>query len=381
MKHKVSIVHWAPVEMYPPAVNLVRYLTDTGRWDVSLHTTRNGHKRTDFQYSGVAVHRSENPSGKKGATKASAYAAFQTQTTSRLVKEKPDVVIYFEPMSSLPVFLASTLGSRSKVFIHHHEYHEPGEFLRPGMRFAKTLHRIEQSRLFSRAQWISHTNAERLKMFLRDNPTAPASVSHVLPNLPSRSWSKDRGEPWISATAPLKLVYVGSLSRADTYIEEVVTWIQSAGGEVTLDIYAYNLDADTRSWLGKLGDERVRFHPDGVEYADLPATLSKYHTGLILYKAQSLNYEYNASNKLFEYLACGLDVLFPSEMLGVQPYARDDRAPRVLEADFRNGKGLDIARLKNRGSIPFEPMTVFADDVLGELEREMNVAVGRNSDR
>jgi hypothetical protein len=382
MTHKVSIVHWAPVEMYPPAINLVRFLADTKRWDVSLHTTWNRHGRPDFEYAGVTIHRSANPSGKTGIARAFAYSAFQAKTTSQLLRKRPDVVMYFEPMSSLPVLIAHKLGARARSFIHHHEYHEPEEFLRPGMRFARTLHRLEQDELFADADWISHTNGERLKMFLRDNPKAPAAVSRVLPNLPPRSWATRRDSPWTSATPPFKLVYVGSLSRADTYVEEAVGWITSrAARDVTLDIYAYNLDTDTRSWLATLGDDLIRFHPKGVEYDELPRVLSGYHAGLILYKAHSPNYEHNASNKLFEYLACGLDVLFPSEMLGVQPYARDDRAPRVLEVDFRTGHGLDIERLTNRGSIPFVPMNEFADDVLGELETEMSAAAGRISDR
>jgi hypothetical protein len=118
MRRKVSVVHWSPVEMYPPAINLVRFLADTGRWDVSLHTTWNGHERTDFRHPGVNVHRSANPSGKTGVAKVAAYAAFQAQTTSRLLSEKPDAVIYFEPMSSLPVyFAAGPVHGRSCSFI------------------------------------------------------------------------------------------------------------------------------------------------------------------------------------------------------------------------------------------------------------------------
>ena len=57
--------------------------------------------------------------------------------------------------------------------------------------------------------------------------------------------------------------------------------------------------------------------------------------GVILYKCKTLNQRFAAPNKLFEYLACGLDVWFPAEMEGCFEYA-SDAIPRVLKVDFNN---------------------------------------------
>jgi hypothetical protein len=60
----------------------------------------------------------------------------------------------------------------------------------------------------------------------------------------------------------------------------------------------------------------------------LPQVLSQYDVGLILYRCRTLNFVYNATNKLFEYLVCGLDVWYPPCMLGLKTYARSTIAPR-----------------------------------------------------
>lgn len=50
----------------------------------------------------------------------------------------------------------------------------------------------------------------------------------------------------------------------------------------------------------------------GINYSDLPGVIRAYDVGVILYNGHIANYVFNAPNKLFEYLACGLDVWSPS---------------------------------------------------------------------
>ena len=54
-----------------------------------------------------------------------------------------------------------------------------------------------------------------------------------------------------------------------------------------------------------------------ISQSDFPLIISQYQIGLVLYKGHIPNYIYNAPNKLFEYLACGLDVWYPICMKGI----------------------------------------------------------------
>ena len=164
---------------------------------------------------------------------------------------------------------------------------------------------------------------------------------------------------------------MGSLSRADTFIEEAVGWIKSLErGTASLDIFSYHQDPETHFWLHSVADDRIRFHEQGVPYGELPDLLRNFHFGLILYKGNTLNYVHNASNKLFEYLACGLDVLYPKQMLGVKPFAASNSRPRVLECDFEHmGDASDL--FLGRQNLPRNKNRFDCATEFGRLEETM----------
>lgn len=373
---KLAVVHWSPVEMYPPVMNLVRYFARRNGWAVTVHTTDNAFSLPVFAADGARILRSANPSNTNRVTASARYLAFHLGTAGRLIRDDPHVVLYFEPQSSFPVTVARFFRSFA-LFIHHHEYHAPEEFRRRGMRLARLFHNLEQAHLFPRARWISHTNPERLDLFLRENPTASPRSAHVLPNLPPADWPRSRSNAWeVAPPPPLRLVYVGSVSTSDTHIEELLQWMKrQPQASVTLDVYAYNTDAKTRRLFENESGGLVRFNAGGVSYDDLPEILSRYHAGVILYNATSLNYRHNASNKLFEYLAAGLDVIYPASMLGVRKYSRLDVNPRVIEVDFVSGSNLDLRLLSSRPPVAREIFAMTADAALGRLEHAMEAAL------
>ena len=312
MRNSLCILHWMPVEDFPPAMNMARYFAEQPGWDVSLCTNRNHLGRREFLHEALEVVRGIFPSGTSGIRRLLAYGSFHVKSFVHLLKKRPDVILYIEPHSAFPVFLSRLFTRRPRIFIHYHEYHSPEEFQKPGMRMARWFHSLEKSRLYPVAQWISQTNESRMKLFHEGNPEIDVSKMAVLPNFPPASWWDGENRAWTLETAPLRLVYVGALSRVDTFIEEAVAWIKEMGPtEATLDIYSYNLHGETRAWLNRVADDQIRFHDQGIAYDELPQVLRRFHVGLILYKGNTPNYVHNASNKLFEYLSCGLDVIYP----------------------------------------------------------------------
>jgi hypothetical protein len=168
-------------------------------------------------------------------------------------------------------------------------------------------------------------------------------------------------------------VYVGAASVRDTFIGEVVEWVlQQPREKVSLAVYVNNCDVQTEQLLQLAAESGVVVVPGGVAYQQLPDVLSQYHVGLILYRGNTPNYVYNAPNKLFEYLACGLDVWYPGCMLGITPYARTNAAPRVVETDFEKLElpnfvvcpGLDL---------PWHPWTDSCENVLQPLLKTIKV--------
>lgn len=337
MMIRLAIVHWMPVEMYPPLMNLVRCLAESGRFEVVLHTTESPRSSVAYARAGVVIRRSPSVVGRGWLGKLWHYLWFNLGTAARLLGWRPDAVLYIEPASAFPVWMHSLLRPVVPIFIHHHEYHSPDQFWQPGMRLVRMFHGLERRRLFGLAAWISHTNAKRLEMFAEDCPMAPQAVLRVFPNHPPGRWREFGNRAWQESGGPFRFVYVGSLSLRDTFLEAFVGWVRAQpDGSVCFDVYAYNLDLETRCFLEEIHGEVVRFFPHGVDYDRLPEVLKQYHAGVILYRAETLNYRYNETNKLFEYLICGLDVWYSHRMEGVRPHARQDVRPRVIECDFES---------------------------------------------
>jgi hypothetical protein len=336
--------------MYPPVMNLSGFLDGEG-FDLEVHSTINHSPGREFRCGKSLIHRSASPAMFAGWKRLGCYVLFQISTFLRLLRRRPDAIVYVEPSSSFPVYLYSLLRPGIRVFIHHHEYHSPDQFLRPGMRLIRWFHVLERRRLFRRAVWVSHTNAKRMEMFVADCPMVPISARRLLPNYPPASWREGLNLAWRKDGGPFRFVYVGSLSLKDTFVGEFVAWLLSQPqGTVQFDVFAYNLDAATRGFLEGVHGEVIRFFPRGMDYETLPQVLRQYHAGVILYRAETLNYRYNETNKLFEYLICGLDVWYSNRMEGIRPHAREDVSPRVIECDFADMASRDWSPFLGRAA-------------------------------
>jgi hypothetical protein len=123
--------------------------------------------------------------------------------------------------------------------------------------------------------------------------------------------------------------------------------VQSLNGEITLDIYSFNIPEKIMTFIKEMKCSQIRVLAE-VGYYDLPEILKNYHAGLILYKGVSKNFEYNAPNKLFEYLACGLDVWYPQTLKGIWQYDTLDTWPKVCRLNFESLNGYSVAELAHR---------------------------------
>jgi hypothetical protein len=300
------------------------------------------------------------------------YIQFNIGVVLRLIMFKPDKILYFEPHSAGVVYwYCKYFGINTEVLIHYHEYHESSQFDVPGMRLAKYYHQYERKFLYRNTSWISQTNEKRVELFLGDCPEANPNVMRVMPNYPPKSWQMvAKRQP--TKTQPLKCVYLGSVALKDTYIQEFCDWIINQQGRMIFDIYSYNIPRDTAEYLINFKEKSIRLFDAGVQYHKIPYVLGRYHIGLILHKGDTLNYIYNAPNKLFEYLICGLDVWFPKEMRGIYPYERSDALPKVIRTDFTKMNGFDLGKVVEKEGLIWKPFGYCYEDVLPEMWRALS---------
>lgn len=314
-----------PLEYYPPVTNFLNVMVKHAFF-VKVWTTHNTKKRITYHNEKLKnINRSPFPEKSDNVLKrVFKYFYFNISCFIGLIKYKPKAILYYESYSVYPVFLyMKFFGKATKLYIHYHEY-EDRESYKNGMKLVKYYHELEKKFLYKRASWISQTNKERLHMFASDHPKLPSEVLKIMPNYPPKIWSTQVNGKSKASEDIIRTVYVGSLSLKDTFIREYCDWVLKQKGKVCFHIYAYNLDDDTIDYLTNLNTDYIVLYAKGVEYNKMPALLADYDIGLILYKAHTKNYEYNAPNKLFEYLACKLLVLYPDVMSGMALYQSDN---------------------------------------------------------
>ena len=100
------------------------------------------------------------------------------------------------------------------------------------------------------------------------------------------------------------------------------------------DIYSFNFHKNTLDAIEKLQCPYIEFHKEGIKYSEIPDLFDLYDVGVLLYKAKTMNFKYNETNKFYEYLICGLDVWYPKEMTLLHEMDKRMFAPHIVEMDI-----------------------------------------------
>lgn len=354
------IIHYYPIENYPPVLNLINILSE--RVKIIVCTTGNVKNSYIYKRSGVIIKR---PCAMRSNVASLRYLYYLIVTLFQLVWRMPRNVMYYEPISVLPAYIYKRyINNKSRIYIHYHEYYPESDYMRPGTRMWAINHRLERNWLYQNAEWVSQTNHRRLKMFLDNNTMVMKNIAHIFPNFPPKEWHvcckshRDR---------ITRCVYVGSLSLKDTFVKEFCEWVCTKKGEVTFDIYSYNFHEETLDAINALNSPYIMFHKNGIPYSEIPKVLEHYDVGLLLYKANTINFQWNETNKFYEYLICGLDVWYPKEMLLLHEMEKSKFAPKIIEVDFKNIK-IELAQSKEVDNTTY---SCFADEIYQDFYKHI----------
>jgi hypothetical protein len=337
---KLAYVHVLPLEYYPPATNSLAHFAAQNGWCVRAWTSQNSRGLPEWNHSDVSVRRFfHGDSPKNVLSRISSYTQWHVRVAIELRRWKPDAIVAVEPHSSLALwFYYYVLRGSAPLFIHHHEYYAPSDYLRPGMRQLRLMNRIHGDSLLERAVWVSQTNPARLQMMIADHPGIRANSRRTLPNFPPAEWvaaahvAPDRAREVPGQT---RLVYVGSASLEDTFIAEIAKWVTERPVEYSLHVVGENIAPEVWQLLDSLGASNITTQPEGCPYRNLPGMLARFDAGLVLYRGNTLNFVHNVPNKAIEYLASGLEVWYPSEMKAMRRFKESQPNQRLREVDFK----------------------------------------------
>ena len=369
---KLAILHFSPIELYPPALNWIHFLAERlpADWRVDVYTMHPPAAYPAFlsPSPGIRIRRYGRAESGQGAVRYLNYCRYHLRTLLSLAVRRPDIVLYYETLSALPALTYKRwLRRNSRLFIHYHEYTTPQEY-QEGMRLATWQHRMER-KCYPAAEWVSHTNEDRNRSFKADLEGIAIAPLRLLPNYPPASWVK-RGGLREGPGRPLKLVYVGALSLHTMYTRQLASWVSSQRGEVTWDIYTGNATGEALDFLRSCDPALIRLHA-AVNYYALPEALAGYDVGVIIYNGSIPNYIYNAPNKLFEYWACGLDVWLSDKLKSSLPFINKGVFPKIIGLNFADLSGFDWRQAVVREGLEARPSSYSAETALDVLWKKM----------
>jgi hypothetical protein len=364
---KLAIIHFSPLEIYPPIMNWLRFLENQAvvPLRVVVYTRAAGPEMPEFMLaSGNIIIKRLGGGGKKSAIpRYFDYLRFYSFTLLSLLRRVPGTILYYESLSAFPAIWYRRLGHwKTRIFAHYHEYISPKEYA-AGMVINHEAHRLEKY-VYPQFKWISHTNSDRMELFRKDNKNIRDEQVHILPNYPPLSWAKPGFRKKDQAVA--RFVYVGALSLGNMYTVEFAQWIIAQNGKAEWGIYTNNITEEAKAYIESLTTSHIYFW-GSVDYFHLPHQLEDYDAGVILYKGTTANYVYNAPNKLFEYIACGLDVWFPAIMKSCYPYITDNTYPQVRAIDFDSMHEVNPGEVFHKDGMQYKPSSYFCERVCPEL--------------
>jgi glycosyltransferase involved in cell wall biosynthesis len=338
MLKKVTIIHYQPLEKYPPVMNFINAIGEMDSVKSKVFTTfiKNA---IWFSKKHTTIHRVS----KQHTTTLGrywGYLKFNFGSFFQLVVFRPTYIFIFETHSVFSAYFYKILEPKTKVHIHYHEYTSPQEIKKSSLYF-KGLHALEK-KLFCTCESMSHTNEDRVELFLKDYPFVKESKMIVAPNIPPSQWYEfsqvNKKEKTVGIT---RLVHVGALSLETMYVEKMVEWVIAQKGLFTLDFYTDNITDGARKYIEGLQSNLIQIN-DSINYFELSKVLIHYDIGLTLYNGHIPNHVYSVPNKVLEYLACGLGVWYPNELISTQKFVKEYRLSGCRGIDFQTKESINL---------------------------------------
>jgi hypothetical protein len=346
---KLVLIHFQPIEKYPPVMNMINVLGVMEDLQCIVFSM----KAVDPWFNSptncklVRWGRVSN----QAIARYVGYIKFNIFSLIQLLFTKPTAIIAYETYSLWPVYWYQKWNKSVRVHLHYHEYVSPEENQNSSI-YLKYLHQLEQ-KLWSHKATLSHTNSDRMDLFLRDNTFIDRKHTLIWPNYPPLSWlAVAREQKNITHTETIKLVHVGAVGMATMYIEEMVNWVIAQEGKYSLAFITDNIDEQAKSFLDTQTSELILVRA-GVNYFELPKVLLKYDMGLTLYNGHIPNHTYSVPNKVMEYLVCGLPVAYSKELISTRKFINEYQIANCVELDFSDLTGLQFQeKLKNTFTLP-----------------------------
>lgn len=304
---RILYVQYTNPSAYPPIEHSSLMLADRG-WEVLLLGVEASGSAKDLRlpsHPSIAV--KLMPASKSGWRGALHYGNFLAWCVSHLLSWRPTVV-YCSDARSYPLGMWASLQNCTTIL---HE-HDPIPVSSEGV--GNQLLLFARREFARRASFIIIPQHERARIFLAQTNAEDQRI-HVVYNCPSLRELQAQNAQRYEKDTSLVLWYHGAIGKGQLPLS-LIDALARVPGDVRLEIAGYET-VSTNGYLDVLLTRardcgvlsRIVFHGAIPNRSDLLRTASRADVGLALFANQFRDPMVGASNKPFDYLACGLSLL------------------------------------------------------------------------
>lgn len=309
-KNLVCAIYCHP-EAYPPTLNAIEQLSKA--YD-NIYLLYRPNLENKWQYpanvhlvsSGGQIMTVRQQAQLPTIKKVLLFLSFTLKLLQLKLKHKPHTVLVYDGIPLFAAFMVGKITHKPKVLWYHN--HDVMDNKHTKFSIGWFAARFEE-KAFHQLDIFSLPTNERKQYFKMEYLKG---AYFCIPNYPSlafysRFWGTKKEH------TGLKLIYQGSISKGHG-IEEVILFI-AARDNITLTLIG-NANEEYRKEINELilktgTSDKVQM-PAPVNYAELPAITAQHDVGLAIHTPHNIIYATGgtASNKIYEYAALGLPVLY-----------------------------------------------------------------------
>lgn len=306
---KILISIYSSPERYPPTLNAIRELSKEG-YAITVLYRANVEPSWDFpenvkrEPDGKVITVMEQMSlGNLSSIFLNIKYAIKSIQLSWSVK--PDIYLVYDEKALALFSWVFFLLPKGKLWFHSHDVNE-----RPNRGIKKYLELLRE-RTLKKASIVTLPAIERLSYI----PVGPATQVQLLPNFPSIAFYSAYKKTEQN-NHEISLLYQGAISDGHGLLEIVSILDQPVNGK-KLKLHLAGVDRlgyvkELQEKASKLGvGSHVMYH-GLLPYSELPKLTVNCDIGIATLIPRSKNFATagTASNKIYEYAACGLPILY-----------------------------------------------------------------------
>ena len=309
----MAAIYYHP-EAYPPTINAITLLSKFAQIEILYRP----HLENNWQFpESVHLHPSGNQidirdQEKSGlAKKITFFICFVWRLRRLIIKKNPNVLLLYD---SIPLFayrlLFWSLKKKPFIWYHSHDISEPNKSRKYSIGWwaAKS-----EGKIFPKIDLFTLPAIERIKYFPLNNLKG---VWMFLPNLPLKSFYEGFNKAHKIHSNPVRLIYQGSISEGHG-LESIIETLYSNQYNQRIELHLIGQVSDhyKQHLIDLAQDHNVLsqtiFH-NSVPYKILPSITVSCDIGIAIHEPSDVIYQTGgtASNKIYEYAACGLPILF-----------------------------------------------------------------------